>query len=128
MERIKKIFGGDKNYLFISIILTITGFGSVTIFDTLWALMLFICLSCGFGLSRMVGYISIADKSISSSRRATVNSFINMFKSMVIAVFNPIIGFLADMDINNAFLVLIMTGFVSIIINIYVSKYIDESY
>jgi len=103
----ERLFGGEEKYFLFSALLAglgfiISGLGQNWIF----ALPL-ILLAGGFGLSRRSVYLGVLNRFIPSAQRATVNSFINMLRSLVIALFNPVLGLLADWNLN---LTLILIG------------------
>jgi len=125
MPNIEKIVGGEKKYLGISALITAIGFLIVSVWDHWLGVLLFVVLSGGFGLSRRPIYTAIYNKYIPSKQRATVNSFINMLRSIVIAVINPVMGALVDWDLDNTLLVLSFLAVVAFFFSVTVNSRVE---
>jgi MFS family permease len=113
----EKIFAGEERFLRIQVVLMGLGFIVASIANSWILIIIFIFLSGGFGLARFAVYSSILNRNFQGETRATANSFINMFKSLFIAILNPIMGFLADWNLDRTLFILgilsLMTLFIS---------------
>ena len=78
--------------------------------------IILVIIIVGFGYTRFLHYMNGINKYIESENRATVLSTINMFSSILRAIFNPIVGFLVLWNIHAFFyiigiLILVLTLF-----------------
>jgi len=103
----ERIFGGEEKYFLLSALLASVGF-IISGLGQSWLFVLpLILLAGGFGLSRRSVYSGVINRFIPSPQRATINSFISMLRSVVVALLNPLVGFLVDRNLN---LTLILIG------------------
>ena len=85
--------------------------------------IILILIAAGFGLTREPLFSSYMNKYISSDKRATVMSCINMMKTFCLVLINPFAGLMADWSISNTLLILgvIAIGF-AIVSNFRIKK------
>jgi MFS family permease len=100
-EKLEKIFGSKKRYLFLSSLIPgisfiILGFTS----NILVMVIILLVIILGFGLSRKVLFPSYLNKYIETSNRSTVLSSIYMILNIISAVLFPILGFFVEKSVN----------------------------
>lgn len=101
-ERLDRLFGSGKLLLRFSALITAFSFLLVAAFPNIIAILFFIILGGGFGLTRLTLMSTYMNKFIPSRERATVLSSISMFLRFTLVVLNPIIGFTADHSLASA--------------------------
>ncbi|MBD3280002.1 MFS transporter [Candidatus Dojkabacteria bacterium] len=116
-SRFEKLFGGERGFLLWTSAIGAAGFFIVAIFDHWLAILLFILTSGAFGLSRYKTYPAILNRFVDSGNRATSISTLNLLRGAAVAIANPIMGYLADWNFENALFILGFLGLFSIIIS-----------
>ena len=105
-DRLEKIFGSKKRYLFFSALFPAICFILLGINNNNFLAIAIIGLTAGFGLSRNVLFQSYMNKYIESHNRATVISTISMLRSLVCAVMYPLVGLMVDWSLNYSFVII----------------------
>jgi MFS family permease len=105
-EKLEKIFGSKKRYLFFSALFPGIYFILLGINNNNFLAIAIICLVSGFGLSRNVLFQSYMNKYIESHNRATVISTISMVRSLVSAVMYPLVGLMVEWSLNYSFIII----------------------
>ncbi len=96
--RLTKILGGANQYLWTSAIVVMISALAVAIFPRFIPVIGFIMITGGVGLTRNDYLTSHIHRHIQSTNRATIASSVSMFRRLAQAVFNPLIGFIADLS------------------------------
>lgn len=102
--RLEKFFGGGKNYLRLTAVVTALSFILTAIIPNLITTIIFVVIAGGFGLTRMELMGAYMNRFIPSGERATVLSSISMFKRLALVFLNPFVGFTADHSLRLALL------------------------
>lgn len=104
IERLERLAGSKRTYLFLSALAP--GLGFLVLGSNAWlpATLFGIVFTAAFGLSRMPLFIAYMNDYIPSDKRATVLSTVSMMRTIVLAVINPIAGWLADRSLPSALL------------------------
>jgi MFS family permease len=105
-DKLEKIFGSKKRYLFFSALFPGICFILLGINKSIFLAIIIICLTAGFGLSRGVLFQSYMNKYIESHNRATVISTISMLRSLVCAVIYPLVGLTVEWSLNYSFIII----------------------
>jgi sugar phosphate permease len=116
IDRIEKIVKGKKNYVSISAFLPGLCYILMGVSKNWLVVVLAIIIGAGFGLTRRAPMTSYINKYIESSNRATVLSFVNMTKALILGIINPIVGKAMDASLNNA---LVVIGVLLVIVAIF---------
>jgi sugar phosphate permease len=106
ISRIEKIVKGKKNYVFISAFLPGLCYIIIGMNENWIIVITTIIVGAGFGWTRRAPMISYINKYVESSNRATVLSFVNLTKSLLLAIINPIVGKAMDISLNNTLIML----------------------
>ena len=104
LEKLEKLVGGKKNYLFISAV--IPGVCYLLIgASSSWIIVLPAMIAgMAFGLTRRTPMINYINKFVDSEARATTLSFINLSRSLMLAIINPVVGKAMDINLNLTFI------------------------
>lgn len=94
--RLERLLGSQKRLLLAAAVLAGTSFIVLGSTRFLPVVVLAIFTAASFGLSRAVLFGAHFNRYIPSAKRATVLSAISMFRTIGIAVINPVVGFAAD--------------------------------
>lgn len=100
--RLERWFG-RWSYPSVTAALTAVGFALMAVFPSYLAVLVFLLLAGGFGLTRRTYMSTLMQEHIDSAQRATVLSAISMGSRLALVVANPIVGVLADRSPNLAF-------------------------
>lgn len=103
-DRLSKFFGSTGNFLCFSALITTAAFLLAAVWPSYVSLLLFLGLAGGFGLTRMELMLAQMNQLIPSKNRATVLSAISMFRTLTLALFNPIVGLTVDSSLRLSFL------------------------
>ena len=108
LAKIKKIenFIGTKRILFFSALVPALVFLLLSFFKPLWFALIGIFIIFGLRAVRGPLFDSYMNKHIKSGNRATVLSAISMLQRAIMIVLYPIVGFLTDISLSTALLVL----------------------
>ena len=96
ISQTERLFGGRKNFLFFSTILTGTAFLLSGITKIIPLVLLSIFVIGAFGLTRRPVMDSYVNKYIPTAKRATILSTISMLRGMIIAALYLVVGFAVD--------------------------------
>lgn len=96
----EKIFGSKKGYLFFSAFVTGISILAAGLLKSIPLAIVSIVISIGFGLTRYPYFSGFMNKSIPSSKRATVLSSISMLRRISMAILNPIVGFFVGFSLD----------------------------
>lgn len=105
---LEKIIGSSKRLIQFGALATAASFFIVGFFPSVFTLLLFLMFGGGFGLTRATLVSSYMNRYIPSPQRATVLSFISLFRRLVLALLNPLVGLTADHSLR---LALFLIGF-----------------
>jgi len=114
IQKIEKILQSKKR------VITFTGLGMGVGFilfgssNIILLALIGLFLAAGLGLSRPIIMQNYMQKYIETEQRATTISTISMMEKLLIAIFNPIIGILAELNLSY---VLIGLGVIAILLN-----------
>jgi len=111
--RLEKLFGGAKQYLRFSALITSFMFFVVALIPNIITVMLFVVLAGGFGLTRLELMTAYMNKLIPSGQKATILSSISMLRRLVLVFLNPLVGFIADKTLSGA---LLFIGIIPIVV------------
>jgi hypothetical protein len=111
-KRIIKIFRSPANALLFGAIVTSLTIIISSVFPSVYTVILMLIFAGGFGLTRLDLIASHTHKYIRSNDRASVASSLSMFRRFAQAIFNPIIGLLADKSLVGA---IFITGLLPLI-------------
>lgn len=100
--------GTRERYLHAATVLTIVGYAVAIGWQTPMAILVFLTLAGGFGLSRHhLGEAYLQDV-LPSGERATLLSGVSMFNRLLLVIANPVIGYLADHSLTTALIAVAM--------------------
>ncbi|MFC1624998.1 MFS transporter [Patescibacteria group bacterium] len=99
-EKIEKILKGERGYMLFSILSVFLAFILVGIRPSYITILFFIIFAGGFGLTYQQYISAMMQKHIPSNERATVASFLSMFKRFALVLLNPIMGIFADINLS----------------------------
>lgn len=99
--QMEKWLGSKKLVLFISGLIPGIGFLIVGFSQTAFLSIAAIIITVAFGFTRQTPLNSYMNKYIKSEQRATTMSTISMARKGMFLVFNPLIGFAADISLQN---------------------------
>jgi hypothetical protein len=102
--RIEHLAGSGQRYLTLTALATGVPFILAAAIPNLASALLLVVIAGGFGLTRLELMNAYMNKVIPSEQRATVLSSISMFRRLVLMIFNPVVGFLADNSLAAALL------------------------
>lgn len=105
-RRMEKILKAKKRLIVVSALITGTMFIILGLIQFVPLVLGAIILASGFGLTREPLFANYMNKFISSDKRATVISSINMLKSLILVILNPLVGLMADWSIQYTLLIL----------------------
>jgi hypothetical protein len=101
-----KVFRGNSSFAVFCAFSAGVGYLAGGLSSNFAGFILMIVLTAGFGVGRSMFFTPNFNKLIDSQERSTINSTINMGKSLVISLINPLFGGLADVDLNRTFVIL----------------------
>lgn len=101
----ERIFGGKRNYIILSGIITGIGFISTAFMHDTTSVIIGVLLVCAFGLTRRTFFHNYFNKYIESYHRATVLSVISMITRFCAAVCNLLCGKLAEINLSMTLLI-----------------------
>ncbi len=99
-ERLEKIFGSKKKYLFISAVISGIAFVFLGINIYVVPAVIAIAVAAGFGLTRFVLISNYMQKHIESHNRATVLSAVAMLKGIGMAISYPLVGLMVEWSVS----------------------------
>lgn len=99
VERLEALLGNQKRLLLASALAAGAAFIVLGSTRFLPVVLVAIFAAASFGLSRAVLFGAHFNRYIPSEKRATVLSTISMFRTIGIAVINPVVGFAADFSL-----------------------------
>lgn len=99
VARLEKLLGSQKRLLLAAAVVAGASFIVLGSTRFLPAVTVAILTAASFGLSRAVLFGAHFNRYIPSGKRATVLSAISMFRTIGIAVINPVVGFAADVSL-----------------------------
>ena len=100
ISRLESLFGSQQRFLRAAPILAGVSFIVLGSTRIVWVVVAAILLAASFGLSRAALFGAHFNRHIPSEKRATVLSTISMFRTVAIAVINPIVGWAADASLS----------------------------
>ncbi len=115
LSKVVKIFGSRDNFLAFSSFICSLVLILIAFFNNIPLIILGIIILGGFGLARTMVVNGIMNHLIKSDIRATVLSGIVMVNTLVYALMNPLVGYLADHSVRFAFLLI---GIIPIIVQL----------
>lgn len=105
-KKIENILQGKKRWIILTGLITGIMFIILGLTNFIPLAILAMTLACGFGKSRDPLFTNYFHKYIPSCQRATILSAINMIQCLIIAILNPIVGFMADWSLSITFIIL----------------------
>jgi len=115
--RLENFLGSAKKYLRFSAVITGLAFILAAVFPSFISAMLLIVLAGGFGLTRIELMMADMNRVVPSAQRATVLSFVSMFRRLALVLLNPLIGYLADYSLSLALLIVGLLPFLVLFIS-----------
>ncbi len=100
LERLERLTGGKKNYLFISAALPGACYLVIAASSSWMIVVPAVIAGMAFGKTRRTPMINYINKFVESHNRATTLSFINLLHSLLLSVMNPVVGKAMDINLN----------------------------
>jgi MFS family permease len=97
---LEKFFGSSKKLIQFSALVTAFSFFLVGLYPTVVTLILFLIFAGGFGLTRATFMSAYLNQYIPSEQRATILSFISLFRRLFLALIIPIVSFTVDRSLQ----------------------------
>lgn len=92
--------GGKERLIHISTIITGCAMFTLAWFTALPVTIPLLVLAFAFGLPRVAVYSALFNEQIPSDKRATVLSYISMWRTLGIVIINPLVGWLSDWSLG----------------------------
>lgn len=122
-SRLDKLFGGKRNYTFLTALIIGISFITMGITKNVVLALVVISLIAAFGLTRGALFQNYMNKHIESHNRATVLSLVSMLYNLSLAFLNVIWGYMVDWNMT---MTLIIIG--SMTIGLALFSKVEESY
>ncbi|TFF97474.1 MAG: MFS transporter [Promethearchaeota archaeon] len=106
VPKLEKNFQNRKNLIRIYTLIPALGYILMGLFQIPALSIILILIVIGFGFSRKIFFIEAINAQIKSKERATVLSTINMFSSLLRAIFYPLVGLFVMWSLNYTFIAL----------------------
>lgn len=101
----EKLFGGKRNYLFYSSLLTGIGFITIAFAQTFILAIIGMLIVAAFGLTRKPLFQNYMNKHIKSAERSTVLSTISMFYMFSMALVDIVLGYFVEINMKYSLLI-----------------------
>lgn len=112
---LEKLFGSSKRLLDFAAIITGIAFIVVGFFPNFITVLFFVTCAGGFGLTRLEFMFGDMNAFIPSPQRATMLSFISMFRRSLLIILNPLVGLLATRSLSTALILIGIIPFLALL-------------